>query len=96
MPSPRPGRGVPFRLAHEAVGGLLRSLAEDGRTFAEATSEDLVSAHAAFVGEDLARLDPTDSVRHRVTPGGGSFGEVEQQLRWMRASIEEALEEPTS
>ena len=87
-------RGVAFRVAHETVGGLIKTLAEEGKTFADATGEDLVSS--GFEIEDLALLDPRESVHRRITPGGGSFAEVSRQVRWMRDSIAASLEEPGS
>lgn len=81
------GRGVPFRVAHEAVGLLLRILAADGRTYAEATAQDLQEAHELFTAEDVGRIDPTDSVARRITPGGGSFAEVAQQIARLRSLL---------
>ena len=77
-------RGVPFREAHTAVGRLVSSLAANGRPLSEATVEDLVSADDRFVGDDLTRTDPTDSVKNRRTPGGGSFESVAAQLSELR------------
>lgn len=100
-PSPRPevtaldlaevlvGRGVPFRTAHEAVGSLIRNLAADGRGFGEATGTDLVAAHELFTADDVDRLDPIVSVRYRVSPGGGSYGEVVKQIKRLRGLLAE-------
>ncbi len=81
------GRGVPFRTAHEAIGQLLKNLADDGRTLAEATDADLSTAHDQFEAEDVARIDPVASVQHRVTPGGGSFREVARQITRLRSLL---------
>ena len=81
------GRGVPFRTAHESVGSLIRALAADGRTMTDATAEDLLAADARFAAEDLARLDPRQSVMHRVTPGGGSYDEVVRQIKRLRGLL---------
>lgn len=83
------GRGVAFRTAHEAVGQLLLALAADGRTFAEATAFDLAGAHELFEPGDVARLDPIESVLHRVSPGGGSYGEVVKQIKRLRSLLAE-------
>ncbi|MDH5421780.1 MAG: argininosuccinate lyase [Acidimicrobiia bacterium] len=83
------GRNVAFRTAHEAVGRLLRSLEEDGRTLKEATAADLIGAHDKFEPGDLARLDPNASVEHRVSPGGGSYSEVVKQIKRLRSLLED-------
>ena len=83
------GRGVPFRTAHEAVGQLLRNLAADARTYAQATPDDLIAAHELFQPDDVGRLDPVTSVNQRVTPGGGSFPEVVRQIKRLRTLLAE-------
>lgn len=80
-------RNVPFRAAHEAVGLLLRNLAADGRSYEQATAEDLAAAHPQFEPADLARIDPADSVARRITPGGGSFAEVSRQVQRLRSLL---------
>lgn len=84
-------RGVPFREAHEAVGRLVAALAGAGKHLGEATEEDLAAADPRLLPEDLARLDPADSVRRRTTPGGGSFEEVERQIAYVRQGITELM-----
>jgi argininosuccinate lyase len=83
------GRGVAFRTAHEAVGGLLRTLGKEGRTLEDATAADLITAHEKFEPGDIARLDPVASVEHRVTPGGGSYREVVRQIKRLRSLLED-------
>lgn len=80
-------RGVPFREAHHAVGRLVASLVEDGRTLAEATSSDLADADQRFEAADLDLVDPVASVRRRVSPGGGSFASVTTQLEELRRRV---------
>lgn len=87
-------RGVPFRTAHQTVGRLISDLAREGRSLGGATAVDLT--RGGFDAADLALLDPAESVRRRMTAGGGSFAEVERQVRWMRETITAALEEPDS
>ena len=67
-------RGVPFRQAHEAVGRLMRHLADhpdaDVRTFTakqlEAISKDLAALHPAET------MDPARSIARHVSAGGPS------------------------
>ncbi len=80
-------RGVPFRKAHEAVGGLVAGLAAEGRTLAEATARELAAAHEQLAAEDLKALTPTASVAARVTSGGGSMESVRGQLEALRERL---------
>ena len=57
--------GMPFREAHQVVGGLVRSaLAGDG------SLADLVTAHGRLGPEAAALLEPGVAVTRRTTPGG--------------------------
>ncbi len=80
-------RGVPFREAHEAVGGLVGGLVADGRTLADATAGELQAAHAQLVPGDLDSLTPAASVADRITAGGGSMESVATQLAELRAAL---------
>jgi len=80
-------RGIPFREAHEAVGGLVTALDQRGRTLADVQESDLAEAHDAFLPEDLDRAHPTRSTNRRVTAGGGSMASVAAQLEAMRGRL---------
>lgn len=80
-------RGIPFREAHEAVGRLVATVTAAGRRLDQATGEDLARADARFDPADLARTDPADSVRRRISPGGGSFASVARQLAEVRRRL---------
>jgi argininosuccinate lyase len=75
-------RGEPFRRAHQTVGRLIAALAADGRDLSRATADDL--AGIGLTEEDLALVDPEESVRRRATRGGGSPAEVVRQLAALR------------
>jgi argininosuccinate lyase len=77
-------RGVPFRTAHHAVGGLVSSLIADGRTFEDLTGDELVACDDHFTPDDLARTNPRTSVEKRITPGGGSMASVNAQIAALR------------
>ena len=77
-------RGVPFRAAHHAVGGLVSSLVADGRTFSDLTPEELIACDGHFTAEDLERTDPRTSVDTRITSGGGSMRSVKDQIAALR------------
>jgi argininosuccinate lyase len=80
-------RGVPFREAHEVVGGLVARLAADGRTLGDATAVELESAHVQLVPGDVDSLTPEASVAARVTAGGGSMESVRGQLVELRSQL---------
>jgi argininosuccinate lyase len=77
-------RGVPFREAHHAVGSLVTALVESDRELVDATADDLAAADQRFDAADLELIDPVESVRRRVSPGGGSFESVGEQLSELR------------
>ncbi|MFH1263897.1 MAG: argininosuccinate lyase [Pseudomonadota bacterium] len=82
-------RGVPFRQAHKAVGELVLALEESGCTLAQATSNDLTSAHSLFRSDDLTLLDPKRSVERRRTLGGGSTASVKTQIEELKRRIDD-------
>jgi argininosuccinate lyase len=73
-------RGVPFRRAHEAVGRLVSSLLGEGRTLDDVNPDDLATADESFEAGDVALADAAESIRRRVSSGGGSFDSVAQQI----------------
>lgn len=80
-------RGVPFRTAHEVVGGLVATLVAEGRTPADLTPEELAAAHDAFEAGDLDRTTASASAAHRRTPGGGSMESVATQIETLRTRL---------
>ncbi len=72
-------RGVPFRRAHEIVGGLVSRLVAEGRVLSDVTGEELVAADEHFQPEDVGLVDAAASVDRRVTGGGGSVQSVHRQ-----------------
>ncbi len=80
-------RGVPFRQAHAAVGGLVARLEAEGRDLAGVTAAELGDAHPDFREEDTALVEPLESVRRRATPGGGSFASVAAQVDRLRSLL---------
>jgi len=80
-------RGVPFREAHHAVGGLVALLKAEGRDFSTVTAGELEAADTHLVPEDLDLLDPAGSVAARRSPRGGSFASVAEQINELRALL---------
>jgi argininosuccinate lyase len=80
-------RGVPFREAHHAVGELVARLKAEGRDFSTVTAGELEATDPRLVPEDLGLLDPKGSVEARLTPRGGSFVSVAQQIDELRSRL---------
>ncbi|RLE18951.1 MAG: argininosuccinate lyase, partial [Actinobacteria bacterium] len=80
-------RGVPFRDAHHAVGGLVAALKAEGRDFTDVTAGELEGTHPQLVPEDLDLLDPKGSVEARRSPRGGSFQSVADQIEELRSLL---------
>jgi argininosuccinate lyase len=81
------GRGVPFRRAHEIVGGIVRKLVAEGREFGSLTMAEWQAASDRF-GDDIAgRVTPATSVAAKRTPQSTAPGAVGDQLgeleRWL-------------
>ena len=68
-------RGVPFREAHAAVGGLVRDSLERRVPLAE-----LVESHPDLGAEGVALLEPGRPVSRRTTPGGAGPDPVAVQV----------------
>lgn len=80
-------RGVPFRDAHHAVGGLVATLKAEGRDFTDLTARELEDVHPQLVPEDVDILDPKGSVEARRSPRGGSFQSVADQIEELRTLL---------
>ena len=81
-------RGVPFREAHEAVGRLVAARNSEGNTLQGDGFDELAAVHDAFQPGDQSLTDPTESVRARRSPGGGSFESVRVQIAALRTELE--------
>src|SRR5688500_2624511 len=81
-------KGMPFRRAHEVVGGLVRELAAKRADFASLSVEDW-KRHDALFGEDvLAWVTPEAAVRNRRTPQSTNPGAVRLSLEAVRKRLE--------
>jgi argininosuccinate lyase len=83
------GRGVPFRRAHEIVGGLVRRLHAEGREFGSLTLEEWRSASDLFGPDVIGRVTPRASVAAKRTPQStapSAVGDALQDVRrWLEA-----------
>ncbi len=78
------GKGVPFRLAHEAVGEVVKECDDRGVDLSELSEEDLVALHPRFA--DCAEtLDFASAVDRRDHLGGTATKRVRAAIRkWVR------------
>ncbi|MCY3656295.1 MAG: argininosuccinate lyase [Chloroflexi bacterium] len=79
-------RGVSFREAHEAVGGLVAECERTDRTFEDLTIDDYRAAHPAF-GEEVLSLDVEASLAARSAVGGTAPERVAEQREAARARL---------
>jgi len=81
-------RGVPFREAHHAVGGLVRRCEELGVSLEEVPPEELAAVHPALKNLPRGLLTPGGSVENKQSPGSTAPGSVELQLEASRAFLD--------
>ena len=80
-------RGVPFRRAHEIVGGMVRDLLAQGRDFDSLTAEEWRGYDARFGADAVARVTSRASVAARRTPQSTSPDAVASALDAVRAWV---------
>ncbi|MDO9063396.1 MAG: argininosuccinate lyase [Microbacterium sp.] len=85
-------QGVPFRVAHEATGALVRWCESQGTTLDALTAESLVDARAALGIESLQPglldvLSVDGSIAARDGAGGTSAASVQRQLDALRTRL---------
>jgi argininosuccinate lyase len=85
------GRGVPFRRAHEIVGGLVRRLVAEKRDFASLSLDDWRAASDRFEADIVVRVTPRVSVAAKRTPQSTAPAAVEGRLREIRAWLTAVL-----
>ena len=86
------GQGMPFRRAHELVGGIVRALVKDGRDFTSLTEADWQAYHPSFGVDILDRITARGSIDARQTPQSTNPVAVNQALSdvldWIRVRQE--------
>ena len=76
--------GVPFRTAHETVGGMVRDLLAAGRDFASLTPEEWQRYDARFPADAGDRITARASVEARRTPQSTNPAAVQAALSELR------------
>lgn len=80
-------KGVPFREAHEIVGGLVLSCERDGKTLQELTAEELKAASEAFAEDATGAVEIAAVVARRESAGGTAAVRVAEQLAEAREAL---------
>jgi argininosuccinate lyase len=77
-------RGVPFRHAHEIVGGMVRQLIAAGRDFDDLSLDEWRASSPHFGDDVRAAITPDASVRARKTPQSTAPAAVREALAQTR------------
>src|SRR5205823_3004016 len=78
------GRGMPFRRAHEVVGGIVRKLIAEHREFGSLTLDEWRAASDRFEADIVTRVTPRVSVAAKRTPQSTAPAAVEARLAEVR------------
>jgi argininosuccinate lyase len=80
-------RGMPFRQAHQVVGGLVRSAVDQGKLLSELTREEL-AGHSPLLDERFYELLAGRAwLESKVSRGGTSLERVHEQLQRIRQAL---------
>ena len=86
-------RGMPFRVAHETVGAMVRRLAAEGRDFQSLSAAEWAAFSPLFQPDVVAGdhaggggRRPADAAVHE--PGGGGVGRWRRRGRGWRRALE--------
>ena len=74
-------QGVPFRRAHEIVGGIVGQCVKGKKTFADLSLKDYQKFHAGFKEDIMARIKLDHSVNARRHRGGTATSAVKERIR---------------
>ncbi|MGI8747879.1 MAG: argininosuccinate lyase [Deinococcus sp.] len=81
-------QGVPFRGAHEVVGGLVGIASRSGRQLWELSDAEMRAAHPLLSAEVAAGLTVEESVAGRRSYGGTAPERVREQIEAAREELE--------
>jgi len=80
---------VPFREAHEVVGGLVGTASRSGRQLWELTDQEMRDAHPLLSAEVAAALTVEASVAGRQSYGGTAPERVREAIDAAKAGLAE-------
>jgi len=77
-------KGVPFRTAHETVGGMVRDLLRKQRTFEDLSPAEWRAFHPQFGADVMRVVTAQASVRAKRSPQSTNPEAVQAQLAELR------------
>lgn len=80
-------KGVPFREAHEVVGGLVLRLIREKRLLSDLTVTELNEVHPLFDEKSLAKIRPEVSVQSRTSEGGTAQNRVQEEIHLAKSML---------
>jgi argininosuccinate lyase len=80
-------RGVPFREAHDIVGGLVRHAIEQGKQLSELTAEELAGLSGHLDDEYYEVLAESSWLESKTIEGGTASARLDDQLETGRAAL---------
>ncbi len=81
-------KGMPFRMAHEAVGKLVRDCISQGKRLEELTIEEFKAASDLIEEDVYETLDMKNVVKARSSYGGTAFEQVALQLEAAKSWVD--------
>lgn len=84
-------KGVPFREAHEIVGGVVRFCLKEKRALEDLSLDDLRRFHSAFDQQSLAKLKHSAVMQSRRSRGGTSPQAVMEQILRAKARLSDGI-----
>ena len=78
-------RGLPFRRAHEVVGGIVRELVDRGQDFKALTLNEWQAYHELFGDDIIDQISTRGSIEARQTPQSTNPDAVTRSLAELRA-----------
>ena len=81
-------RGLPFRDAHELVGGMVRTLLDEGRTIESLTPDQWRRFSPLFDDDVVDAVTPLASIRARQTPQSTAPPAVAASLAEIRSWLD--------
>ena len=78
-------RGLPFRRAHEVVGGIVRELVDRGQDFEALTLNEWQAYHELFGDDIVGQISTRGSIEARQTPQSTNPDAVTRALAELKA-----------
>ena len=88
-------RGLPFRTAHEVVGGIVRELVDRGQDFEALTLNEWRAYHELFGDDIVDKISTRGSIEARQTPQSTNPDAVTRALAELRAWLRRTSAAPS-